>query len=161
MTKDYRTRTITALAWCLAWGEKHNLNHDELSTLHQMRQGLQQGEDVPESIKSVVQQAQRLYNTFEDCTPKTLNELKQKEDYLKLWEDKTRIGLVYGGATKIKQYVFEESKLPDIRGASALLDRINLVDLPAFFGNFKEENQSPKNTVSIPVRDNDLKTLPF
>ncbi|NOK59501.1 MAG: CRISPR/Cas system-associated protein Cas10, large subunit of type III CRISPR-Cas system [Chloroflexi bacterium AL-W] len=40
-----------------------------------------------------------------------------------------RIGLVYGGATKIKQYVFEAPKLPEIRGASAILDRINLVDL--------------------------------
>ncbi|MEH2365870.1 type III-B CRISPR-associated protein Cas10/Cmr2 [Nostoc sp.] len=130
-------RTITALAWCLAWGKKHNLNHDELSTLHQMRQGLQQGQDVPESIKSVVQQAQHLYEIPKDCIPKTLNELKEKEDYLKLWEDKTPIGLVYGGATKIKQYIFEEFKLPDIRGASALLDRINLVDLPAFFGEGK------------------------
>ncbi|MFQ3632721.1 MAG: hydrolase, partial [Roseiflexus sp.] len=32
------------------------------------------------------------------------------------------IGLVYGGATKIKGYVFESPKLPEIRGASALLD---------------------------------------
>jgi len=32
------------------------------------------------------------------------------------------IGLVYGGATKIKGYVFEAPKLPEIRGASALLD---------------------------------------
>lgn len=32
------------------------------------------------------------------------------------------IGLVYGGATKIKNYVFEAPKLPEIRGASALLD---------------------------------------
>lgn len=44
------------------------------------------------------------------------------------------IGLVYGGATKIKQYVFESDKLAAIRGASGILDRINLVDLPAFFG---------------------------
>lgn len=34
------------------------------------------------------------------------------------------IGLVYGGATKIKGYVFESPKLPEIRGASALLDRV-------------------------------------
>ncbi|OAN47260.1 hypothetical protein A6A03_00500 [Chloroflexus islandicus] len=33
-----------------------------------------------------------------------------------------RLALVYGGATKIKGYVFEASKLPEIRGASALLD---------------------------------------
>ncbi|AFY33108.1 type III-B CRISPR-associated protein Cas10/Cmr2 [Calothrix sp. PCC 7507] len=142
MTNDSRTRIITAIAWCLTWGEKHNLNQDELSTLHQIRQALQKGQDVPESIKSVVKQAQRLYNTFEDLTPKTVNELKEKDDYLKLWEDKTRIGLVYGGATKIKQYVFEAAKLPDIRGASALLDRINLVDLRAFFGDYNEQDSS-------------------
>lgn len=35
------------------------------------------------------------------------------------------IGLVYGGATKIKGYVFEAPKLPEIRGASALLDWLN------------------------------------
>lgn len=42
------------------------------------------------------------------------------------------IGLIYGGATKIKGYVFEAPKLPEIRGASALLDWVNeqaLVDL--------------------------------
>ncbi len=48
--------------------------------------------------------------------------------------DEACIALVYGGATKIKGYVFESAKLPEIRGASALLDRINLLDLPALFG---------------------------
>ncbi|MFN6484753.1 MULTISPECIES: type III-B CRISPR-associated protein Cas10/Cmr2 [unclassified Nostoc] len=141
MTKDARTRTITALAWCLAWGEKHNLNQDELSMLHQMRQGLQQGKVVPKSMPSFVEQAQRLYDIPEDYAPKTLKELKDNPDYSKLWEDKTPIGLVYGGATKIKQYVFEAAKLNDIRGASALLDRINLDDIPSFFG---EGKRSPK-----------------
>ena len=134
MTNDSRTRTITALAWCLTWGNKQNLSQEELRILDQMRQGLQQGQTIPQSTEYAVQQAQRLYDIPEAYTPKTLNELKENESYLKLWEDKTRIGLVYGGATKIKQYVFEAAKLPDIRGASALLDRINLVDLPAFFG---------------------------
>ncbi|MEH2195473.1 MAG: type III-B CRISPR-associated protein Cas10/Cmr2 [Nostoc sp.] len=135
MTNDSRIRTITALAWCLAWGEKHNLNQDELSTLHQMRQALQKGQDVPESTISVVQQAQYLYDipNPKEYFPKTIKELHN--DYRDLWQQETRIGLVYGGATKIKQYVFEASKLPDIRGASALLDRINLVDLPTFFGD--------------------------
>lgn len=40
------------------------------------------------------------------------------------------IGLVYGGATKIKGYVFEAPKLPEIRGASALLDWVNETQLP-------------------------------
>ncbi len=59
-----------------------------------------------------------------------------------MWQQQTGIGLVYGGATKIKGYVFEASNLQDIRGASALLDRINLVDLPAFFGKVPDKSVS-------------------
>jgi CRISPR-associated protein Cmr2 len=44
-----------------------------------------------------------------------------------------QIALIMGGATKIKQYVFESAKLPEIRGASGLLDRVNLYDTPALF----------------------------
>lgn len=43
------------------------------------------------------------------------------------------VDVVYGGAVKIKGYVFESVKLPEIRGASALLDHINRLDLPAFW----------------------------
>lgn len=39
------------------------------------------------------------------------------------------IALIAGGATKIKGYVFEAPKLPEIRGASALLDWVNEVGL--------------------------------
>ncbi|PDW04095.1 Cas10/Cmr2 second palm domain-containing protein [Candidatus Viridilinea mediisalina] len=39
----------------------------------------------------------------------------------------SQVALVYGGATKIKGYVFEAPKLPEIRGASALLDWVNEV----------------------------------
>lgn len=142
MTNNSRTRTITALAWCLAWGEKHTMSQDELSALHQMRQALQKGQGVPESIKSFVQQAQQLYDIPipKEYFPKTIKELHN--DNRELWQQETRIGLVYGGATKIKQYVFEAAKLPDIRGASALLDRINLVDLRAFFGDYNEQDSS-------------------
>jgi len=129
---DSRTRTITAIAWCLTWGENNNLIQDELSTLRQIRQALKDERGVPESIKSVVRQAKRLYDIPKDYAPETLEGLKK--DYQDLWDEKTRIGLVYGGATKIKQYVFEAAKLNDIRGASALLDRINLDDIPGFFG---------------------------
>lgn len=45
-----------------------------------------------------------------------------------------RVDLVYGGATHIKGYVFESARLPEIRGASALLDRVNRLDLPALWG---------------------------
>ena len=47
---------------------------------------------------------------------------------------KEQVGLVLGGATKIKGYFLESARLPEIRGASALLDRINLEDVPALFG---------------------------
>jgi CRISPR-associated protein Cmr2 len=41
-----------------------------------------------------------------------------------------QVALISGGATKIKGYVFESARLPEIRGASALLDRINIQDVP-------------------------------
>ena len=57
-----------------------------------------------------------------------------------LKDEKRQIGLVLGGATKIKGYFLESAKLPEIRGASALLDRINLEDVPALFGRRKYEH---------------------
>lgn len=94
-----------------------------------MRQAMLAGGEVPEIVHSYVEQVRQL-NELEYS--KTLGELQAiSEQHPKLWN--SRIGLIYGGATKIKQYVFEASKLQDIRGGSALLDRINLIDLPAFF----------------------------
>ena len=121
----------TGIAWCLAWGDKREPQF-ELSVLQQMRQALNEGKEVPEEVRSLVEQAQQLQAIPKDYFPKTLTQLQN--DYPDLWQQSTQIGLVYGGATKIKQYVFEDAKLPDIRGASALLDQINLIDLPAFFG---------------------------
>jgi len=92
-------------------------------------------EDIIKTLDAVADQLQDPFSTF-----KTQNDLAQfvaDEKNAILWNQK--IGLVYGGATKIKQYVFESADLQEIRGASALLDRINLVDLPAFFGAETEE----------------------
>jgi len=130
MTNNYHSITI-AIAWCLAWGEGREPRFP-LSVLQEMRQALEKGEEVPEEVKLLVNQVQMLQSIERDYFPQTLEELKSK--YPDLWNQETKIGLVYGGATKIKQYVFEAPKLPDIRGASALLDQINLIDLPAFFG---------------------------
>ncbi|SRR5579883_753282 len=137
----------TAIAWCLAWGEQKQPQFD-LSVLQQMRQALNDGGEVPEEVRSLVEEAKQL-DTLQ--FPKTLEGLKQlTENHPILWNSK--IGLVYGGATKIKQYVFEAAKLPDIRGASALLDRINLVDLPAFF-NKKPESKLNYNAQCIEIRN--------
>lgn len=126
-----------ALVWCLAWGNERKPQFD-LAVMQQMVEALKNGQEVPKDTQAIVKQVEELQNIPEDWFPNTLQELKNK--YPLLCEQKTRIGLVYGGATKIKQYVFEASKLPDIRGGSALLDRINLIDLPAFFGkDYKPE----------------------
>lgn len=69
-----------------------------------------------------------------------------------LKDEKQQIGLVLGGATKIKGYFLESAKLPEIRGASALLDRINLEDVPALFG--RETTQDKKRCNEIRVSFN-------
>lgn len=128
--KESKQQVIIAIAWCLAWGGQCEPQYP-LSILQRMVQALRAGkpDQVPSEVRSHVENARQL-NQLE--YPKTLTDLKAyTETYPQLWQ--SQIGLVYGGATKIKQYVFEAAKLPDIRGASALLDRINLVDLPAFF----------------------------
>lgn len=44
------------------------------------------------------------------------------------------VALIFGGVTKVKAYVFESVRLPEIRGASVLLDHINQLDIPALWG---------------------------
>jgi CRISPR-associated protein Cmr2 len=110
-----------------------------------MRRALNSGEEVPAEVREIVDRVRELLNIPDKIPkgefPETITDLQNK--YPNLWNHTGEIGLVYGGATKIKQYVFDEAKLPDIRGASALLDRINLVDLPAFF-NKSFESPSDK-----------------
>ena len=128
---NYKKSSRIALAWCLAWGEGQEPQFD-LSVLQQMRQALNEDQEVPDEVQWIVKQVEQLQNIPENYCRDNIESLKI--DYSDLWDQKTRVGLVYGGATKIKQYVFENTNLTDIRGASALLDRINLFDLPAFFG---------------------------
>lgn len=134
-----------AIAWCLAWGNERKPQFD-VTVLQQMYDSLRNGGEVPEEVSSLVDAVRELEKLDQpENFPKTLDALKQlTEKNAILWESK--IALVYGGATKIKQYVFEESKLPDIRGASGLLDRINLVDLPAFFNVIPK---SPRQNYNI------------
>lgn len=125
-------RTVIAIAWCLAWGEDSKPQYGP-QLQEQMRRAMLGEGDLPNEVREIVEQVHWLTSgTLE--LPQTLDELKQLiAPRPTLWD--SRIGLVYGGATKIKQYVFEAAKLPDIRGASALLDRINLVDIPSFFSH--------------------------
>jgi CRISPR-associated protein Cmr2 len=136
----------TGIAWCLAWGDKCEPQFD-LSVLQQMRQALNEGKEVPGEVRAIVEQVKRLQNIDEKYFPHTLEQLKN--DYPDLWQQETPIGLVYGRATKIKQYVFEAAKLPDIRGASSLLDQINLIDLPAFFNKDPQPEPQLRNRYNI------------
>lgn len=128
---------FTAIAWCLAWGDQLDPHPGFQKLRDALRTGeVQQSEKkLSESEKVIVQRVRSLQAINSDALaldyPRTLLELQER--YSDLYNEKTSIGLVLGGATKIKQYVFESSDLQDIRGASALLDRINLVDLPSFF----------------------------
>lgn len=144
----------TAIAWCIAWGDGLQPQVD-LKILHQMRAAMAGTGQIPEAVRSYVEQAQTLDGL---PYPKTLNALKAlANENPELWE--STIGLVYGGATKIKQYVFEAAKLQDIRGASALLDRINLVDLPAFFhGEDSDRFPQCQRDYCQQVRDRSLGT---
>lgn len=119
---------ILAIAWCLAWGDGIKPRHPEV--IQQIRQALHHNKPLPDSAQPFLAQAQQL---DELKFPQSQSDLKGLVDSQpELWD--SQIGLVYGGATKIKQYVFEAAKLSDIRGASGLLDRINLEDIPGFFG---------------------------
>jgi len=132
----------TGIAWCLAWGDKRKPQFD-IGVLEEMQRALNSGEEVPEDVREIVDRVRELLNIPDNIPkgefPETITDLQNK--YHNLWNQTGEIGLVYGGATKIKQYVFDEAKLPDIRGASALLDRINLVDLPTFFNKIPESNR--------------------
>jgi CRISPR-associated protein Cmr2 len=116
-----------AIAWCLAWGGDQVPQYPDV--IQEMREALKGDRTLPDSAQPFLAQAKQLDELEFPETGFALKELTKK--HKDLWNAK--IGLVYGGATKIKQYVFEAAKLQDIRGASALLGRINLIDLPAFF----------------------------
>ncbi|MBD2690913.1 type III-B CRISPR-associated protein Cas10/Cmr2 [Anabaena catenula] len=138
-----------AIAWCLAWGNERQPQFD-ISVLQEMREALNNGRDVPEAVREIVEQVREFQGIPDDYFPPTLDELKQK--YSNLWNPNTKIGLVYGGVTKVKQYVFESSKIQEIRGASGLLDRINIIDLPAFFNKTyqsESDKKDEKNKYSI------------
>ena len=127
MTKNSETTIQSAIAWCLAWGDQAEPQHPDV--IEQMRQVLPSDRPLPDSAQPFLEQAQQLAQLE---LPNNCIGLKAiVQQHPNLWNAK--IGLVYGGATKIKQYVFETNKLQEIRGASALLDRINLCDLKAFF----------------------------
>lgn len=125
-----QTNMETAIAWCLAWGQDRT-PYFSRDILDRMLAAFRKDEAFPEETSQLIEQVRHLQGIPSEYCPESISELATH--YPELWDQTTSIGLVYGGATKIKGYVFESAKLPEIRGASALLDRINLTDLTAFF----------------------------
>jgi CRISPR-associated protein Cmr2 len=115
-----------AIAWCLVYEANSAQN---AATLEALRQHFYHNQPCRDDLAAVVTEVKAL----SDLTyPETIADLQTLiAHHPNLWQNK--IGLVYGGATKIKSYVFDLPKLHEIRGASAILDKINLVDLPTFF----------------------------
>jgi CRISPR-associated protein Cmr2 len=131
---NFQKRMTVAIAWCLAWGDGENPQHSK-EALHELRQAILTNRPLDDSsLQEILQQTQSLVGFSNDSFefPKTIEKIETliKQHNIP-WDSK--IGLVYGGVTKVKSYVFESADLQEIRGASGLLDRINLVDLPAFF----------------------------
>ncbi len=123
-----------AIAWCLTYSSDDPNPDRTLQALRSHFYDEQPCEGVLADIVAAVRSLSSLKH------PETRAELQQYiTHYPALWQNK--IGIVYGGATKIKPYVFDMPKLHEIRGASALLDNINLVDLPAFFHADESEEQ--------------------
>jgi CRISPR-associated protein Cmr2 len=116
-----------AIAWCLVYSPDSGANTANLKALRQYFYRQQPCGDALTEIVTAVEALDRL------DYPGAIADLQAiAENNPELLRHK--VGLVYGGATKIKPYVFDLPKLHEIRGASALLDNINLVDLPVFFG---------------------------
>ena len=145
--------TASAIAYCLAYDEKPRPDSETLDRLRLsamtatwIEDGLEDvyqalwGEDSPIEPKENGSDYERIVFLAKTTASKRdkINDVAQLDEHP--LNQKRQIGLVLGGATKIKGYFLESAKLPEIRGASALLDRINLEDVPALFGRRKYEH---------------------
>lgn len=151
---ENRNSITIAITWCLAWGDKREPKFD--LTPQQMREALTQGKELPNDVQDLLRQVEKLQGIDEKYFPPNLDTLKN--DYPELWNQTIRIGLVYGGATKIKQYVFESAKIQEIRGASGLLDRINIIDLPAFFNKKNPQKIAEEDKNRYNIQFNQIRT---
>ena len=148
--------TASAIAYCLAYDEEPRPDDDILNKIRLSAMTATWIEDRFGDVHDI------LWNGHTHIAPKSDGNALERIVYLAkmvasertcpdkvdfsthpLTDEKRQIGLVLGGATKIKGYFMESAKLPEIRGASALLDRINLEDVPALFGRRTHE-QDPQ-----------------
>lgn len=125
------------IAYCLAY--ERGLAPPELERLRELVEADQMPQGTEGDVASIAEAARLVVAPQDDQQGRfqTKDALQQCR-LAQLSEQLPRIAVVMGGATKIKHYVFESAKLPEIRGASGLLDRINLCDIPALFAQEPE-----------------------
>lgn len=132
MTPNKNQDFALAVAYCLAYD--HFGIAPDWEVLLRFRNGKEPQTDREHLLTQILEAADFAFHIpASNVSP--LEHLQQIQEKAAALGD-LKVALIAGGATKIKQYVFESSKLPEIRGASALLDDINLVDLPALFSRF-------------------------
>ncbi|NPV30714.1 MAG: type III-B CRISPR-associated protein Cas10/Cmr2 [Firmicutes bacterium] len=123
------------IAYCLAY--ERGLAPPELERLRELVEADHMPQGTEGDVVASIAEAARLIVTPQDDQQERFQtkDALQRCRLVQLSErlNSPRVAVIMGGATKIKQYVFESAKLPEIRGASGLLDRINLRDIPALF----------------------------
>ena len=122
------SRIQTAITWCLAWGE--NIEPQQPKKVQQWRDALSKGQQPADAEwEQVVAQVRALSELCVEGNRPSRAEIVNFASQQSVGS----VGLIFGGVTKVKSYVFESADLQAVRGASALLDRINLIDIPALF----------------------------
>ena len=159
--------TASAIAYCLGYDNGYRSDTDTLDRLrlsaltatwkedglgdvhNAVWAGLPTSAIAPKSDGDVCEQIVHAAKTVASGHPRVEDRASFSKHQLKQYAalEVRQVGLVSGGATKIKGYVFESAKLPEIRGASTLLDRINIEYLPALLG--RESCDDPKRTEQI------------
>ena len=155
--------TASAIAYCLGYdnGHRAEIDHLRLSALTATWKDDGLGEiydavwssglspiesntdgDIHECIVYLAKTVASKRIDIDDTAQFNTHPLKQDNP-----DQKQQVRLVLGGATKIKGYFLESARLPEIRGASALLDRINLEDIPALFG--RKISDDPQRSENI------------
>lgn len=121
------------IAYCLAY--EQGFGPDELARLRRLVEGEQMPQGTTGDVVVSIAEAARLVVAPQDHEEETFptKAALRRSRLGQLSSELPSVAVIMGGATKIKQYVFESAKLPEIRGASCLLDRINLRDIPALF----------------------------
>ncbi len=135
---QYRIQIRRAIVYCLAY-ERREAGLDPVQ-LSQMAESYERPSSRPEDLTGQI-----LYYADLVVDDPLRDEHESDPTQHPLANIDWQVALVYGGATKIKGYVFESARLPEVRGASALLDRINVVDVRALWGQpFRDDQEKAR-----------------